>query len=122
MTLNTRPIQHVNHKTARDLVLVNIIAALLVTVIFFLPDSPVRIILGLPFILFFPGYTLICALFPGKEDLDIVGRLALCIGLSIAVTSLMGLALNYTAFGITLYSVAVSLFSFMLRMRNIKKY
>ena len=109
-------------KSTRDLVLLNILSVLLITVIAFFPDSPVRIILGLPFILFFPGYTLICALFPGKEDLDIVERLALCAGLSIAVTSLIGLVLNYTAFGITLYSVALSMFSFLLLMSVVAVY
>ena len=109
-------------KSTRDLVLLNLLSVLLITVIAFFPDSSVRILLGLPFILFFPGYTLICALFPGKEDLDIVERLALCIGLSIAVTSLIGLALNYTPFGITLYSVAYSLFLFILMMSAVAAY
>jgi len=36
------------------------------------------------------------ALFPGKDDLDGIERIALSFGLSIAVVPLMGLALNYT--------------------------
>jgi uncharacterized membrane protein len=67
----------------------------LILVIAFVPDSPLRIVLGIPFILLFPGYTLICLLFPGKRDLDGVERLALSLGLSIAVVPLIGLALNY---------------------------
>lgn len=114
--------QTLSFKIARDLVFVNILSALLIAVIAFSPDSSVRILLGSPFILLFPGYTLICALFPREEDLDIVERLALCAGLSIAVTSLIGLALNYTAFGITLYSVAVSLFLFIFLMSLIAMY
>jgi len=112
----------IDFKTERDLILVNILSALLIAVIAFFPDSSVRIILGSPFILFFPGYMLICALFPRNKDLDIVERLALCIGLSIAVTSLIGLALNYTAVGITLYSVAVSLFLFIFLLSLIAMY
>jgi hypothetical protein len=81
-----------------------------------------RIILGLPFILFFPGYVLICALFPRKEDLGIIERLALSMGLSIAVTSLIGIALNYTSFGIRLYPVMLSLFLFMLLMSAVAIY
>jgi len=65
---------------------------------------------------------LICALFPGKEDLDWIERSALSMGLSIAVTSLMGLALNYTPFGIRLYSVIFSLFLFMLLMSAVAMY
>ena len=89
MTLKTTTIQALNFKTERDLVVVNLLSASLVAVITFFPNSPVCIILGLPFILFFPGYVLICAWFPRKEDLDLVERLALSMGLSIAVTSLI---------------------------------
>ncbi|KAF5431156.1 putative membrane protein [Candidatus Methanophagaceae archaeon] len=109
-------------KSGWDLVLVNIISAMLIVVISFFSDSPARIILGLPFILLFPGYMLICALFPSRKDLELVERLMLSMGLSIAVTSLMGLALNYTYFGITLYSVTVSLFLFMLLMSAVAAY
>ncbi len=87
MTINNKIIQTMSFKTRRDLTLVNILSALLITVIAFFPNSPARIILGLSFILFFPGYVLICALFTRKEDLNLVERLALSMGLSIAVTS-----------------------------------
>lgn len=115
-------IQAMSFKTVRDLVLVNILSALLILVIAFFPNSPVRIILGLPFILFFSGYMLICALFPRKEDLDIIERLALSFGISMAVTSLIGLALNYTSFGIRLYPVTFSLFLFTLLMSGVAIY
>lgn len=115
-------LKNLNFKTESDLVLVNILSALFVAVISFFPDSPARIILGLPFILFFSSYVLICALFPRKEDLDWFERLALSMGLSIAVTSLIGLALNYTPFGIGLYPVMLSLFLFMLLMSAVTMY
>jgi hypothetical protein len=114
--------QALSFKTGRDIVLVNILSSLLIAVIAFFPNSPARIILGLPFILFFPGYVLICALFPGKEDLDIVERFALSMGLSMAVTSLIGLMLNYTPFGIRLYPVTFSLFSFIVLMSVVAMY
>jgi len=122
MTLYTTTIHALTFKTERDLLLVNLLSALLIAVIAFFPDSSLRILLGLLFILFFPGYMLICALFPRKEDLDWIGRLALSMGLSIAVTSLMGLMLNYTPFGIRLYSVTLSLFLFMLLMSAVAVY
>ena len=122
MTINTTAIYALSFKTERDIVLVNILSALLIAVIAFFPNSPARIILGLPFILFFPGYVLICALFPREKDLDIIERLALSMGLSIAVTSLIGLALNYTPFGIRLYTVMLSLFLFMLLMSTVAMY
>ena len=52
----------------------------------------VRIPLGLVMVLFVPGYSLIAALFPRKNDLDGIERVALSFGLSIAVVPLIGLA------------------------------
>lgn len=75
-----------------------------------------RIALGLPFVLFFPGYALIAALFPGKKDLDGIERVALSFGLSIAVVPLIGLLLNYTPWGIRLYPIGISLLLFILAM------
>lgn len=109
-------------KSYSDLVLVTILSALLVVVIAYFPDSSVRSPFGLPFILFFPGYMLICALFPRNKDWEIVERLALCLALSVAITPLIGLALNYTVFGITLYSVTFSLFLFILLMSAVAVY
>jgi uncharacterized membrane protein len=70
-----------------------------------LNETPVRIVLGLPLVLFLPGYALIALLFPRKGDLDSIERIALSFGLSIAVVPLIGLALNYTPFGIRLSPV-----------------
>ena len=74
-----------------------------------LNETPVRIILGLLLVLFLPGYSLIAALFPRKDDLDGIERIALSFGLSIAVVPLLGLALNYTPVGIRLVPVLVVL-------------
>jgi hypothetical protein len=109
----TTILQALSFKTERDLILINVLSVLLIFVIFLFPNSPVRILLGLPFVLFFTGYVSICALFPIKEELDIIERLAFSTGLSIAITSLIGLLLNYTPFGIRVYSVIFSLFSFI---------
>jgi uncharacterized membrane protein len=78
--------------------------------------SPVRIILGLPLVLFLPGYALIAALFPRKDDLDGIERVALSFGLSIAITPLLGLALNYTPFGIRLSPVFTVLSVFTISL------
>ena len=80
--------------------------------------SAVRIILGLPLVLFLPGYSLIAALFPRKDDLDAIERIALSFGLSIAIVPLIGLALNYTPFGIRLLPIltVLSIFTISLAM------
>ena len=81
-----------------------------------LNETPVRIILGLLLVLFLPGYSLIAALFPRKDDLDGIERIALSFGLSIAVVPLLGLALNYTPFGIRLVPVLVVLSMFTVSL------
>jgi uncharacterized membrane protein len=74
----------------------------------------VRDALGLPFVLFFPGYTLIAALFPARDDLDGIERVALSFGLSIAVVPLLGLILNCTPWGIKLYPMLLSISVFTI--------
>jgi len=81
-----------------------------------------RVILGLPFVLFFPGYTLIAALFPGRDDLDGIERVALSFGLSIAVVPLLGLILNYTPWGIRLYPILITLLVFTTAMSVVSIY
>ena len=81
-----------------------------------LNETPVRIILGLSLVLFLPGYALIATLFPRKDDLDAIERIALSFGLSIAITPLLGLALNYTLFGIRLTPVLIVLMVFTIAL------
>ncbi len=97
-----------------DLIAIGIATAALLAAVFLLPHSPVRVVLGLPFVLFFPGYALIAALYPRKDDLDGVERLALSLGLSLAVVPLIGLVLNYTPWGIRLAPILVSLTLFTI--------
>jgi uncharacterized membrane protein len=72
-------------------------------------ETIIRSALGLVMVLFVPGYALIAALFPGKKDIDGIERAALSFGLSIAVTPLIGLGLNYTPWGIRLDPIVVCL-------------
>jgi uncharacterized membrane protein len=78
--------------------------------------SPIRIILGLPLVLFLPGYSLIATLFIRKDDLDGIERIALSFGLSIAISPLLGLALNYTPFGIRLTPILTVLSVFTIAL------
>lgn len=79
-----------------------------------LNKTVVRTVLGVLLVLFLPGYALIASLFTKKDDLDGIERLALSFGLSIAVTPLIGLALNYTPFGIRLDPILICLTAFTL--------
>jgi uncharacterized membrane protein len=107
-----------------DLLFGALITVLTAAAIVAFPDwqSPVRIALGLLVVLLIPGYTLVTALFPGNEDLDGIERLALSLGLSIAVVPLIGLALNYTPWGIRLAPIAISLSIFVLSSAALGSY
>ena len=109
-------------KLGKDLWLIGILTILLIVVIAFSPSTIARIILGLPFLLFFPGYTLIAALFHKKGSLGGVERLALSFGLSIAVVPLMGFVLNFTPWGIRLYPILISLAVFILAALGVAWY
>ena len=89
-----------------------------------LNETPLRVVLGLPFVLFFPGYALVAVLFPEAgsdtaatgdaadeaedstlregDGIDGIERVALSLGLSLAVVPLVGLVLNFTPWGIRL--------------------
>jgi len=91
-----------------------------------LNEIPMRIFLGLLFVLFLPGYSLIAMLFPRKDDLGGIERVALSFGLSIAVVPLIYLGLNYTQFGIKLepllivmsiFTTSLSLIAWIRRLR-----
>jgi uncharacterized membrane protein len=101
-----------------DLALVILFTLLCIPFVLVSPlnETPIRIILGLPLVLFLPGYSLIAALFPRKYDLDGIERIALSFGLSIAVVPLLGLALNYTPFGIRLSPILTVLSVFTISL------
>lgn len=96
-------------------------------------DTPLRVVFGLPFVLFVPGYVFVAALFPEDgqgpvtdggavvandsgtgpatrdRGIDGIERVALSFGLSIAIVPLIGLVLNFTPWGIRLVPILVSL-------------
>ncbi|MCU4741569.1 DUF1616 domain-containing protein [Natronoglomus mannanivorans] len=98
-----------------------------------LRETPLRILFGLAFVLFVPGYAFVAALFPdagessatGTENsdradadpwtdstrtgLDGLERIALSLGLSIAIVPLVVLVLNFTPWGIRLVPIAIAL-------------
>lgn len=102
----------------------------------FLPivsETPLRVVVGLPFVLFVPGYAFIAALFPEAGEgpiadadndgegnhleeggIDGIERVALSFGTSIAIVPLIGLVLNFTPWGIRLVPIMVAVSGFTL--------
>ena len=100
-----------------------------VLVIFTVPEDAfpltyLRNILGSIFVLWLPGYAFIKALFPqnlpfthalarsldtSEKSLDTIERIALSLGMSLALVPMVGLLLNYTPWGIRLKPIVLSL-------------
>jgi hypothetical protein len=74
-----------------------------------LPYEVLRWVLGSVFVFFIPGYVTVEALFPKSSELDSIERIALSIGLSLALVPLVALLLNYTPWGIRLTPIITSL-------------
>lgn len=96
------------------LLAVVILTLLLVFVVAFVPSVPLRVILGLPVLLFFPGYALLQALFVDKPRMDGLERLAISGVMSIAVVTLTGFVLNYTIWGIRLGPMLYAVAAFVM--------
>ena len=73
-----------------------------------------RTFFGLLLVIFLPGYSLTAMLFPKRYELNGIERVALSFILSLAVTPLLGLILNFTPFGIRLVPVLVILSAFTI--------
>ena len=83
-------------------------------------DNLIRIILSIPIIIFIPGYLLMYALFPEKteKNFDVIDRIALSLGISIAIIPLFGIALLiFSRF--ELLRIILSLEAFILIMGTI---
>ncbi len=90
------------------------------------PISYVRYIFSFVFVAFLPGYCLTETLFPNKISLDIIERIVFSIGLSFALTALVGLFLSFSSLGLTLRTALptlgslVILFAFIALFRKYK--
>ena len=91
-----------------DLLIVIIFSIIGAVVAFALPDGNfLRVIFGIPLLLFFPGYALVSVLWPSKS-LENIERIALSFGLSIVLTAIVGMVMVYTM-GLSLVSIIMSL-------------
>ena len=73
-----------------------------------------RVALSLIVIMFFPGYTLLAALFPDRNRLDMQLRLVLSLSLSLVLVPLIGLLLHYSVWGIRVFPILVAIALFIV--------
>lgn len=108
-----------------DLVLCLLGSVILVPLAFFNIENPVRLILGLPFILFIPGYVLVFTFFPFKQSensISVIERIALSLGISVAIVPLFGLVLNFSPWGIRLEPLLLILCLYIFSVGSIGLY
>ena len=78
------------------------------------PLSYLRYAFGFVLAVFLPGYCLTETLFPRKKSMDEIERFTLSVGLSFAVTALVGLFLSFTPLGLTLTTALLALGSMVI--------
>lgn len=100
-------------RISRVLLGINALSLILLLLLWVFANPWPGVLLGVPFLLFSPGFTLLAALSPKRGPMGNTERLILSFVLSIAVTAFLGLGLNYTGFGITAISVAVTVSLFI---------
>ncbi len=101
------------HKSS-DLLLIIVLTAVTIFLIYYGYGNPVsRTLLALPLVLFLPGYTALAAINP-RTTLRRPEFILLSIGMSLAVTGLLGLLLNWTSSGLQTQSWSVALGGFTL--------
>lgn len=125
MTLQSRSLS--NYLKTSDAIWywVTIVAGLIASILVFTvsedlyPWIYVRNFFGVMFVLFLPGYTFVKALFQGNspsktpvESVETIERVALSVGMSIALVSVIGLLLYYSPWSLDLDTIVLSLFAF----------
>src|SRR5437879_1217635 len=72
-------------------------------------SGPLRFTLAVLLVLFLPGYAITATVFPRKGEIDWIERIAVSIGLSLAVVPLLGVVLAATPAGVRIEAVVGSL-------------
>jgi uncharacterized membrane protein len=113
--IKTEPIKTPTPKTIQrnrlmfniDIILIEVLS-ILVLLSYFIKtfnSSILHFYIGLIYMLFLSGYTFCYVIFPSKDELSMRIRLLLSAGLSFPITSLIGLPLYFTSYGISTSSI-----------------
>ena len=103
-----------DYRELNDLLPIVLLVFILPLIIIISPSNILRVILGLPMVLFLPGYTLLAALYVRKDQLKNMDRFALSFAASVAIVPLIGLLLNYMPGGISVASFFILIALFIL--------
>lgn len=89
-----------------DLVAAVVLALFMVPLVL-VTSGPFSIAAGITFALVLPGYTLLAALFPRRQDLPALERFVLSLGLSLAALPLVGVVVSFSPWGIRLLPIVL---------------
>ena len=109
-TVEKPPIKS-NRGSHKDLLIIDIMT-IFSLISFFIPLFNIGLlhnILGGFYMLLIPGYVVLTILVPENNDMGTLARLGIGAGLSLVITSLVGLTLYYTKYGISINSLLFSL-------------
>jgi len=95
------------------LIILNILSVVTIIAVIFLSPGFLTTVLAIPYLLFFPGYALVSAIFVRHDEISGVERIALSVGLSFVIVVLLGLILNYTVWGIRMEPVLYTVSGFV---------
>jgi hypothetical protein len=99
------------------------LCSITVGLVFFFPDNTapllyVQYLLGIPFVLYFPGYSLMNTVFPtgvlkktGQLPLGLIDRIVMNFSFSLALTAILSFILAYTPWGLSSLSLVLSMFT-----------
>lgn len=108
-----------------DLYLIIVITVLMLALTYtpIFNDSVFRAVLAFPVTLFVPGYVLVEALFPRKKEMGNIARMIMSFGLSLIIVPLIGMALNYTPWGVRLDPIlaCVTIFTIACSLLAVKR-
>jgi len=99
-----------------DILIQFLLCLLLIPIIFIEINDILRILIGLPVLLFIPGYMLTFLLFPTTKEykgIDSVERFAMSFALSLAIIPIIGVCLNFTPMGLRFIPIFFTLESFI---------
>lgn len=121
--------QHSTGTTTKNLIIFTSLSLIMIICVSVTPlnKTPLWMVPGSLFICLIPGYLFFAALFPKNDQLELIERLTLSFGLSMVITSLIGLTFNYalkniylkvTLIFLAVFSLIFSLIAFW-RMRKL---
>ena len=96
-------------KLGNGLAIINALSLIFFATFVLFHSNILGLIIGIPLVLFTPGYSLLVFLFPVNSHLKLSERIVLSFILSAALVILLLLGLNYTDWGITPNTSAISI-------------